>query len=96
MLQCIGECASIHYHRKQAGMPNRRVYGIHSTGRVWKFVHVSQESVVYVSGEKHLNVNHYVEESFNLIYRLVYYAIQQSFFNSPRTTPNISTTNLLQ
>ena len=96
MLQCIGECATIHYLRKQTGMPNRRVYGIHSTGSVWKFVYISQEGVVYVSGEKHLNVNHYVEESFNLIYRLVYYAIQQSFFNSPRTTPNISTTNLLQ
>lgn len=90
MLQCIGECASIHYRRKQAGMPNRRVYGIHSTGSVWKFVYVSQEGVVYVSGEKHLNVNHYVEEDFNLIYRLVYYVIQQSFLNSPRTTPNVS------
>lgn len=31
MLQCIGECASIHYRRKEAGMLNRRVYGIHST-----------------------------------------------------------------
>ena len=96
MLQCIGECASIHYHRKQAGMPNRRVYGIHSTGSIWKFVYVSQEGVVYVSGEKHLNVNHYVEEDFNLIYRLVYYVIQHSFLNSPRTTPNVSTANLLQ
>lgn len=91
MLQCIGECASIHYRRKQAGMPNRRVYGIHSTGSVWKFVYVSQEGVVYVSGEKHLNVNHHVEEGFNLIYRLVHYVIQQSFLNSPRNTPNVST-----
>ncbi len=91
MLQCIGECASIHYRRKQAGMPNRCVYGIHSTGSVWKFVFVSQEGVVYVSGEKHLNVNHYVEEGFNLIYRLVYYVIQQSFLNNPRSTPNVST-----
>ena len=96
MLQCIGECASIHYRRKHAGMPNRCVYGIHSTGSVWKFVFVSQEGVVYVSGEKHLDVNHYVEEGFNLIYRLVHYVIQQSFLNSPRTTPNVSTTNLLQ
>ncbi|KAI8904062.1 hypothetical protein EDD86DRAFT_213827 [Gorgonomyces haynaldii] len=96
MLQCIGECASIHYRRKHAGMPNCCVYGIHSTGSVWKFVFVSQEGVVYVSGEKHLDVNHYVEEGFNLIYRLVHYVIHQSFLNSPRTTPNVSTTNLLQ
>ena len=96
MLQCIGQCASIHYCRKQAGMPNRREYGIHCTGSVWKFVYVSQEGVVYVSGEKHLNVNHYVEEGFNLIYRLVQYVNQQSSLNSPRTTPNVSTANLLQ
>jgi hypothetical protein len=95
MLQCIGECASIHYRRKHAGMPNRCVYGIHSTGSVWKFVFVSQEGVVFVSGEKHLDVKHYVEKGFNLIYRLVHYVIQQSFLNSPRITPNVST-NLLQ
>jgi hypothetical protein len=95
MLQCIGECASIHYRRKQAGMPNRRVYGIHSTGSAWKFVFVSQGGIVHVSGEKRLNVNRYVEEECNLIYRLVYYVIQQSFLNSPRTTPNVSTANLL-
>lgn len=96
MLQCIGECASIYYRRKQAGMLNRRVYGIHSTGSSWKFVYVSQEGVVYVSGEKQLNVNHYVEEGFNHIYRLVHYVIHQSFLNSPRTTPNVSAANLLQ
>jgi hypothetical protein len=96
MLQCIGECASIHYRKKQAGMPNRCVYGIHSTGSVWKFVYISQEGVVYVSGEMYLNVKHYVEEGFNLIYRLVHYVIQQSFLNSSRTNPDVSNQNLLQ
>ncbi|KAJ3112491.1 hypothetical protein HDU96_004508 [Phlyctochytrium bullatum] len=75
LLQCIGECASIHYKRKQAGYENRRVYGIHSTGNVWKFVFINQEGVVYVSADKGLNVTQYVEENFNLIYRLVYYSI---------------------
>jgi hypothetical protein len=95
VLQCIGECASIHYRRKKAEMPNRRVYGIHSTGNIWKFIFISQEGVVYVSGEMYLNVDRYVEESFNLIYRSVYYVIQQSFLNSARTTPNTSTANIL-
>ncbi|KAJ8326961.1 hypothetical protein O5D80_004387 [Batrachochytrium dendrobatidis] len=82
MLQCIGECASIRYRRKQDEMSNCCVYGIHSTASIWKFIKVSQE-VVYVSGDKPLNVNHYVEEEFNHIYRLVHYVIQQSFINSP-------------
>ena len=97
MLQCIGESASIYYRKKQAGMPNRRVYGILSTGSVWKFVFVSQEGVVYVSADNFLNVNHYVEDSFNLIYRLVHYVIQQSLLNSPPTTPNVSSpTNFVE
>ncbi|KAI8894249.1 hypothetical protein BC833DRAFT_238702 [Globomyces pollinis-pini] len=75
-------------------MLNLRVYGIHSTGSIWKFVYVSQEGVVHVSGENVLNVKNYVEEGFNLIYRLVHYVIQQSFVNSPRSTPNVSTVNI--
>jgi hypothetical protein len=96
LLQCIGECASIHYRRKEAEMQNLRVYGIHSTGTVWKFVYVTQEGFVRVSADMPLNVWHYVEEGVNAIYRHVYYVIQQSFLNSTRTTPNVSSTNLFQ
>ena len=96
MLQCIGECASIHYTRKLRGLSNVVVYGIHSTGSVWKFIFVDENGGVSVSGEKRLNVEHYVKEEFDLIYRLIYFVIQQSFANSPRTSPNVSITNIAQ
>ncbi|KAJ3304248.1 hypothetical protein HDV03_002985 [Kappamyces sp. JEL0829] len=70
LLQCIGESASIHFQRKINNMHNRIVYGIHSTGSIWKVVYIN-EGVVAVSKEFHLNAEHYVKEEFDLIYRLV-------------------------
>ena len=86
MLQCIGECASIHYTRKLRRLSNVVVYGIHSTGTIWKFIFVDENGVIFVSGEKRLNVAHYVKEEFDLIYRLVHHVIQQSFLNSQGLT----------
>ena len=96
MLQCIGECASIHYHRKEAGMPNRCVYGIHSTGSIWNFIFVDENGSLFVSKEYHLNPYNYVKEGFDLIYRLVYYVVKQSHINSPRTTPAGSSVSINQ
>ena len=87
LLQCIGECASIHYRRKESGMKNLKVYGIHSTGSIWKFVFINENGSVLVSKEYQLNPENYVKEGFDLIYRLVYYVVEQSHINSPRTTP---------
>ena len=87
LLQCIGECASIHYRRKEAGMRNLCVYGIHSTGSIWKFVYIDENGSLFVSKEYQLNPESYVKEGFDLIYRLVYYVVKQSHINSPRTTP---------
>jgi hypothetical protein len=87
MLQCIGECASIHYRRMQTGMQNKCVYGIHSTGSIWKFVFIDENGQLFVSKEYQLNPEHYVKEGFDIIYRLVYYVVKQSYLNSPRTTP---------
>jgi hypothetical protein len=56
-------------------MENRKVYGIHSTGSVWKFVFVDQEGLVFVSKEFYLNAEHYVKDGFDEIYRLVYYVV---------------------
>ncbi|KAJ3301016.1 hypothetical protein HDV03_001567 [Kappamyces sp. JEL0829] len=75
-------------------MHNRVVYGIHSTGSIWKFVYINEVGVVAVSKEYRLNAEHYVKEEFDLIYRLVFYVIQQSYLNSPRSTPNVSTANI--
>ena len=86
LLQCIGECASIHYRRKEAGMRNLCVYGIHSTGSIWKFVYIDENGSLFVSKEYQLNPESYVKEGFDLIYRLVYYVVKQSHINSPRTT----------
>jgi hypothetical protein len=87
LLQCIGECASIHYCRKEAGMRNLQVYGIHSTGSFWKFVFIDGNGSLFVSKEYQLNPESYVKEGFDIIYRLVYYVVKQSHINSPRTTP---------
>ena len=54
MLQCIGECASIHYRRMQTGMQNKCVYGIHSTGSIWKLVFIDENGQLLVSKEYHL------------------------------------------
>ena len=95
LLQCIGECASIHYRRKLAGMKNLCVYGIHSTGSFWKFVFIDENGSLFVSKEYQLNPEHYVKEGFDIIYRLVYYVVKQSYLNSPRTTPVSSSTSLI-
>jgi hypothetical protein len=87
LLQCIGECASIHYRRKLATMKNLCVYGIHSTGSFWKFVFIDENGSLFVSKEYQLNPEHYVKEGFDMIYRLVYYVVEKSHINSPRTTP---------
>jgi hypothetical protein len=87
MLQCIGECASIHYRRKNDQMTNLKVYGIHSTGSIWKFIFIDENGSVFVSKEYHLNPFEYIQKEFDLIYRLVYYVVNQSHNNSPRTTP---------
>ncbi|KAI8903404.1 hypothetical protein EDD86DRAFT_99118 [Gorgonomyces haynaldii] len=87
LLQCIGECASIHYRRKEAGMGNLKVYGIHSTGSIWKFVFIDENGSLFVSKEYQMNPENYVKEGFDRIYRLVYYVVKQSHINSPRTTP---------
>ena len=87
LLQCIGECASIHYRRKESGMRNLEVYGIHSTGSIWKFVFIDENGSVFVSKEYQLNPENYVKEGFDLIYRLVYYVVKQSHIKSARTTP---------
>lgn len=97
-LQCIGECASIHYRKKQARMANCSVYGIISTGRNWEFVFINQEGLVSVSMEIPLSfMDSAVEgkdlQKLRLIYRLVHYVIHKSYINSPRTTPNVSSTN---
>ena len=94
MLQCIGECASIHYERKVAGMRNLKVYGIHSTGSIWKFVFIDETGSVFVSKEFPLNPENYVKEGVDLIYRLVYYVVKQSHINSPRTTPVASSVSV--
>ena len=83
LLQCIGECASIHYSKKEAGMSNHKVYGIHSTGFCWKFVFIDENGSVFVSKEYQLNPENYVKEGFDEIYRLVYYMVKQSHINSP-------------
>ncbi|KAJ3343286.1 tRNA methyltransferase, has a role in tRNA modification [Kappamyces sp. JEL0680] len=77
LLQCIGECASIHFRRKTNNRHNRIVHGIHSTGSIWKFVYINEEGVVAVSKEFHLNAEHYVKE-VDLIYRLVFYVSYRS------------------
>ena len=96
LLQCIGECASIHYRRKEAGMRNLQVYGIHSTGSFWKFVFIDENGSLFVSKEYQLNPENYVKEGFDLIYRLVYYVVKQSHVNSPRTTPAGSSVSINQ
>jgi hypothetical protein len=95
LLQCIGECASIHYRRKLAGMKNLCVYGIHSTGSFWKFVYIDENGSLFVSKEYQLNPENYVKEGFDIIYRLVYYVVKQSYLNSPRTTPVTSSASLI-
>lgn len=94
LLQCIGECASIHYRRKRGKMKNVVVYGIHSTGSIWKFIFINEVGVVSVSKDFPLNPTHYVKDEFDMIYRLVYYVVNQSFLNSPRSTPNVSSNEL--
>ncbi len=94
MLQCIGECASIHYRRMQTGMQNKCVYGIHSTGSIWKFVFIDENGQLFVSKEYQLNAENYVKDGFDLVYRLVYYVVKQSHLNSPRTTPTASLTSI--
>jgi hypothetical protein len=75
-------------------MRHKSVYGIHSTGSTWYFVYINEGGVVHQSKEFKLNVDSYVEEEFNLIYRLVYFVVSQSFILSERTTPSISATEL--
>ncbi|KAI8893338.1 hypothetical protein BC833DRAFT_608690 [Globomyces pollinis-pini] len=87
MLQCIGECASIYYCKKEAGMSNPKVYGIHSTGSVWKFIFIDGNGSFFISQEYYLNPENYVKEEFDLIYRLVYYVVEQTHINNPRLTP---------
>jgi hypothetical protein len=65
MLQCIGECASTHYRRKEAGIRNLQVYGIHSTDSIWKFVFIDENGFVFVSQEHHLNAQNYVKDGFD-------------------------------
>jgi hypothetical protein len=81
MLQCIGECASIHYRRMQTGMQNKCVYGIHSTGSIWKFVFIDENGQLFVSKEYHLNAENNVKDGFDLVYRLVYYVVKESYMN---------------
>ena len=78
LLQCIGECASIHYRRKVASMRHQAVYGIHSTGSSWYFIFIDESGVVYLSKEFKLCVENYVEDEVSLIYSLVHYVIHQS------------------
>jgi hypothetical protein len=96
LLQCIGECASIHYKRKEARMDNLEVYGIHSTGSIWKFVFIDENGSLFVSKEYQLNAENYAKEGFDLVYRLVYYVVKKSHINSPRTTPISSLTSINQ
>jgi hypothetical protein len=96
LLQCIGECASIHYRRKTDNMRNKSVYGIHSSGSSWYFIFIDEFGIVFQSGEFHLNVSHYVEEEVKVIYQLVHYVVHQSYLKSARTTPNASDTSLIQ
>jgi hypothetical protein len=96
LLQCIGECASIHYRRKLARMKNLCVYGIHSTGSCWKFVFIDEDGSLFESREYFLNPERYVKEGFDLIYRLVYYVVEKTHLNSPRTTPSESSASINQ
>lgn len=103
LLQCIGECASIHYRRKQVfyqhlmtlqdNKRHKAVYGIHSTGTSWYFIHVDENGGVYQSQEYKLSMS-YVKEEVEMIYRLVYHVIYQSHLLSERTTPATSLMNL--
>ena len=63
LLQCIGECASIHYRRKLAKMKNSCVYGIHSTGSVREFLFIDEDGSLFVSKEKYLNPEHFIVSS---------------------------------
>lgn len=94
ILQCTGECASIHYERKLKKMANTMVYGIHSTGSSWIFIRINEEGQLFQSKTFTLNIEHYVKEQFDTIYQLVHYVVNQSHQNSPRSTPNISTVDL--
>jgi hypothetical protein len=96
LLQCIGECASIHYRRKEDSMRNKSVYGIHSNGSSWYFIFIDESGIVSQSAEFRLNVTHYVEAEVKKIYQLVYYVVNQSFHNSERTSPNASASSLIQ
>ena len=96
LLQCVGECASIHYSRKRKKMKNLCVYGIHSTGSAWKFVFIDETGSLFVSKEYLLNSEVYVKEGFDHIYRLVYYVVKQSHTNSPRTSPAASSESFIQ
>ncbi len=87
LLQCIGECASIHYRRKVANMRHKAVYGIHSTGSSWYFIFIDENGLVYQSKEFKLCVENYVGDEVSLIYSLVHYVIHQSYRLSARTTP---------
>ena len=87
-LQCIGECASIHYRRKMDKKENLCVYGIHSTGSKWSFIFIDENGNVLVSKDYELALKTFDKKQFYTIYRLVYYVVQQSCINSPRSTPS--------
>ena len=92
--QCIAACSTIYATRKSKMMQNLTVYGIHSTGENWKFMNISTEGTVFISGNIPLSIGKYDEEQFNHIYRLCHYVIKQSYLNSPRTSQNTSNLNL--
>ncbi|OAJ44100.1 hypothetical protein BDEG_27371 [Batrachochytrium dendrobatidis JEL423] len=61
-LAMIGECVSIHHHKKHAGMKDSRVYGIYSTSSFWKFVFIDKNETPSSLQKYYLNAKNYVKE----------------------------------
>ncbi|KAI3658494.1 hypothetical protein MP638_001920 [Amoeboaphelidium occidentale] len=77
--QYFAECASLYYQRKIKNKVNHHALGIHTSGASWKFLCINQDGVAKESKELFLNVNSYIEEEVNDVYRHVYFVVQESF-----------------
>ena len=53
-----------------------------------------EKGSLFISKEYQLNPDDYVKEGFDRIYRLVYYVVNKSHLNSPRTTPSSSSVSI--
>ena len=84
--QCVAETATLYKSRKDKNKKKLCVWGVISNARIWQFIFINQQGLLFRSDELFMDIREYQEEQVLKIYRFLYYLVKKCSESSPRNS----------